>query len=301
MLKVMMSLLAFLVSSVGVADDTIDKVIYGVEDRVESNSEEGQSVSEQLRSVGLLIRGDAFTRDGDHVVLRTRRFETYQGYPLCQDESFRGQPVALGGFCSAFLVGPDMIATAGHCVPAGPKYIAFGFDLESGGRIPANNLYRVTSAIANNAEREESADFALYRLDRAVEGRTPFSVDYSAMVEVGDPVHLIGHPSSLPQKLTLNGTVLGRLEGLLMMNLDAYGGNSGSPVVNSETGQVVGIFRGGSPDFTFDRQNRCVRSMRCEQNGPLAEGAAPECLGEVATPASVLGILQLSSVSPFIQ
>lgn len=33
--------------------------------------------------------------------------------PLCSDEPFVGQPVASG--CTAFLIGKDLMATAGHC------------------------------------------------------------------------------------------------------------------------------------------------------------------------------------------
>jgi hypothetical protein len=46
--------------------------------------------------------------------LQTSNFGTDKN--LCVGERFRDQPV--GAFCSGFLVGPDIIATAGHCVNA---------------------------------------------------------------------------------------------------------------------------------------------------------------------------------------
>ena len=35
-------------------------------------------------------------------------------------------------------------------------------------------------------------------------------------------------------------------------NLDAFGGNSGSPVLNSETGEVEGILVRGEIDYSYD-------------------------------------------------
>jgi hypothetical protein len=52
-------------------------------------------------------------------------------------------------------------------------------------------------------------------------------------------------------------------------NLDTYGGNSGSPVFNSETHKVEGILVRGETDFTTI--GACTVSMRCPNTGCRGE------------------------------
>ena len=52
---------------------------------------------------------------------------------LCKEERFREQPI--GAFCSGFLVGPDLIVTAGHCIKnsndlANTRFV-FGYRMNS--------------------------------------------------------------------------------------------------------------------------------------------------------------------------
>ncbi len=52
-------------------------------------------------------------------------------------------------------------------------------------------------------------------------------------------------------------------------NLDTYGGNSGSAVFNSSTGEVEGILVRGEVDYIFD--NGCRRSKKCTNDGCRGE------------------------------
>jgi hypothetical protein len=53
----------------------------------------------------------------------------------------------------------------------------------------------------------------------------------------------------------------------LQANLDTYGGNSGSPVMNATTGLIEGILVRGNEDFTYDSNRGCYRSNVCPDSG----------------------------------
>jgi hypothetical protein len=109
---------------------------------------------------------------------------------LCRNERFSQDPF-LSYSCTGFLVGPDLIATAGHCmVNTGESrhetdtYCQafswlFDFRFSSSGKlnldeVPAENLYRCKEVIyAVKDEKAPFRDFALVRLERPVVGRTP--------------------------------------------------------------------------------------------------------------------------------
>lgn len=74
--------------------------------------------------------------------LQTQNFGAARN--LCAGERFRDQPI--GAFCSGFLVGSDVIATAGHCVNAGNVTnvrFVFGFRMRNAA---------TAETIINNAE-----------------------------------------------------------------------------------------------------------------------------------------------------
>ncbi|MDE2237212.1 MAG: trypsin-like peptidase domain-containing protein, partial [Elusimicrobia bacterium] len=82
----------------------------------------------------------------------------------------------------------------------------------------------------------------LVRLSRPVDpGRRPaFEIDRGPMPKVGTPLLMIGHPMGLPVKIADGARVTSQGKGFFYADLDAYRGNSGSPVL-SRDGVVEGI------------------------------------------------------------
>ena len=60
-----------------------------------------------------------------------------------------------------------------------------------------------------------------------------------------------------------------REKAIFTANLDTYGGNSGSPVFNSETHEVEGILVRGDTDFV--PLGKCMVSAVCPTNGCIGE------------------------------
>jgi hypothetical protein len=102
------------------------------------------------------------------------------------------------------------------------------------------------------------------------------------MVGNGQAVHVIGHPVGLPAKYAPNATVRDNAPAAFFVaNLDTYGGNSGSPVFNSDTHEVEGILVRGERDFQTTPQG-CTISFLCPNTG---------CRGEDCTRTTVFANL----------
>lgn len=205
---------------------------------------------------------------------------------LCRSERFATDP-SLSYGCSGFLVAPDMIVTAGHCmVNTGESrnetdlYCKayswlFDFNTKSNGQtqienIPESKLYRCKRVVY--AVKDESApfrDFALVQLDRPVVGRTPFKIN-AAPIKNNEKFSMIGYPLGTPAKRSAPAPVL--LNNLKRQSfitaLDAFEGNSGSVVLN-KLNQVIGILIGGTPSIGLIPKagSRCEVYNRCNMSG----------------------------------
>lgn len=230
-----------------------------------------------------------------------------QAYGMCQGVRFAEQPVVSE--CSGFLVGDDLLVTAGHCVLNVVRFwqspekvcesFSWVFDME------AKNFDQsaaMTSGQAYNCKEVLQAfhgpegDFAIIQLDRPVKGIAPLRLAQEE-VERGQHLGLIGHPSGLPKKISLGARVL-RSDAkagphTFIASTDSFHGDSGAPVFNSG-GEVVGILVSGKTDYVFDAEAKCRRENVCDENGEnCEENSRSEVLGE--------GVNKISTVLAFLQ
>ncbi|RYZ99699.1 MAG: serine protease [Proteobacteria bacterium] len=205
---------------------------------------------------------------------------------MCATERFVKDP-SITYACTAFLIAPDLLLTAGHCaVNVGIsehetktycKAYSWLFDYAPGfnGKtqtqgIDADKMYRCKETVyAVNEEQAPYRDFAIIRLDRPVLGRAPLKLSSEAIAE-NSVLAMVGHPMGMPAKVATNAKILVNDPAYQKMitTLDAMDGNSGSPVLNSKR-EVVGILVGGFPSDTFltDEKNKCQALNRCDDNG----------------------------------
>lgn len=174
--------------------------------------------------------------------------------PLCDGVRFKGQ---LGEpHCTAFLVGPDTFATAGHClatnginstVACGDARAVFGFNANSSGNspssIPTSNVYTCTNIQGKYTATE---DWAIFKVDRVVSGRTPMIVQHTGSqgALLGREIVSFGHGFKLPLKMSTGATVkLDSTTDLVKFgaSTDIVGGNSGGPGTDLLSGVVFGI------------------------------------------------------------
>ena len=232
---------------------TGSKEIYGPDYRMDIVEVADPAQVAMSHAVGGLVLRNHLTRqpNGSYLV-HTRellvRADNHESYPLCPEEPFSDQPVLP--FCTTFLVGPDILVTAGHCMdfPAEDLAVVFGYQVNQAGSapalLPASNVYFIEKVLHNINTRDK--DYAIMQLDRRVpEERDPLNFRRIGRVHRNIPVGVIGHPLGLPLKIAFGDQSVvydDRDAQYFIANFDASAGNSGSPVINQRTGVVEGIY-----------------------------------------------------------
>lgn len=205
---------------------------------------------------------------------------------FCRDEKFASDP-SLSYACTGFLVAPDILVTAGHCmvnVGQSRKQTAsyceafswlFDYQVQENGQvqltdIAPDQLYACQQILY--AIREETPpfrDFAVVQLKRPVTDRAYFATSRAPLAE-NENLTMIGYPLGMPAKFSSEGRVIlnSTERQSFVTNLDALDGNSGSPVFNSRN-EVVGILVGGTPVELFKKDPiaGCFRYNTCDDDG----------------------------------
>jgi hypothetical protein len=260
-----------------IQDQLQPTVIYGDDDRVDLFQVTRPEVLANAKStVALIDQSKLLPAARGAVRLDTKRFATEYG--LCPSERFGEQGTVA--FCSGFLVGPQTVVTAGHCVRNQTRCdsVRFVFDFhiaEPNGQtpqvLPSEKVFSCRRLVASQVV-SGGADYSVIELDRPVVDRPPLRLRRSGQVALQTPLYVAGHPSGIPLKVAGGAGVRSQGSGFFVANLDTYGGNSGSPVFNDSTGEVEGILVRGETDYVV--QGTCRVSKRCD-NG--------QCRGEDVT------------------
>ena len=257
----------------------LDKVIYGVDDRLDIYQSANPMYKTLANSTAAMISTSqvVLRPDGSSDILGT----TLEQDGICSDARFAKQMVAAN--CSGFLVGPDLLVTAGHCIETLDDCEAyawvFGFGNKEGENssynIPKKDIYTCTKIISRSLDSETMNDYALVQLDRKVEGRSALKFRKSGKISSKAGIVVIGHPSGLPTKIADGASVRSNKNKYFFQGtLDTFGGNSGSAVFDIKTGQVEGILVRGERDYEPDPVQNCTRPKVCK---------VTECRGEDVT------------------
>ena len=251
----------------------LPQVIYGEDDRRDLHQLTEERWQELARSTAVLV-------DRRYVQKLTDEETTYRlvtekvgkRYDLCRSERFWEQPSAAS-YCSGFLVGENVLVSAAHCFnDAGAcktTAVVFDYAYHSSDRDPTrvaeSNVYFCEEVLEHIYEIGSGLDFAVVRLDRAVQGRKPLPLSTKVEVNKGEAVTVIGHPLGLPSKMSQGNIRSVRGKGYFVINADLYTGNSGSPVFDSRTGVVKGLVARGEDDFIT--RGSCDVSKTCDLDG----------------------------------
>jgi V8-like Glu-specific endopeptidase len=248
------------------------KVIYGDDNRVdwyEANNtmyrDLALSTAGMISKSSLIKNNDSYTISG--VSLR--------GRGICADERFANQITAAN--CSGFLVGEDLLVTAGHCITSQSdcsKYAwVFDYRLKFKGDkakiVSHDSVYNCKKIIERKLDSFNRDDYALIQLDRKVVGKTPLEYRRNGKIKRDEQLVVIGHPTGLPTKIADGAKVRKRKGKFFVANLDTYGGNSGSAVFNAKTGLVEGILVRGATDYVS--RNGCRQSNQIGNNAGRGE------------------------------
>lgn len=255
-------------------------LIYGTDNRMEIDDYDDDRFIEKAKSVAIRVTKKRLTTDRfdeNRILFPNIMLENTTS--ICKSERFTEQ-VSLGN-CSGFLVGPHTLMTAGHCmrnVLDCSKYQwVFGFK-EGVTELTKSQVYSCKSITTQRYvySKKEVSDYAVIELDRDVDGYVPLKMRKFGRVLINTPLIVIGHPMGLPMKAT-DGGVVSRMNDqerenkwqsfklrshYFTANLDAYSGNSGSPVFNQKNGQVEGILIQGAEDLIYNPEKGCLESKQ---------------------------------------
>lgn len=211
---------------------------------------------------------------------------------LCESEPFWSQPTVLSrageaygahGY-SGYLLDARRILTVWHGwenFAHEPQVAILDFALRPGGAspviLPASAVrpvrpYPVAGPQAPGGPSSTTAelrDWVIVELERPLTGelaalRPP---RLARTLDVGAPVYTLGFPSGLPLKLADGARILS-IEGAgFRADLDTFTGNSGSPVFDARTHELLGIVvegQKGEGDFEASPSLRCYVSNRVD-------------------------------------
>lgn len=249
---------------------------YGEDDRLDLFEVNDMQIKNQARSLAAIILNKNLIFDNDKVLLQTQVYGKSQN--LCLDEKFYNQPAIAN--CTGFLVGKDLILTAGHCFKILPcESFSFIFDYQMTSLeniqldLNKSQVFQCQEILV--IENEGSQDFALVKLKHKIEDRPILKLNSENAISLKDSLYLLGFPSGLPLKADLNKNPrsINTEKGFFSTEFDAFGANSGSPVINHQTQQVEGVLVRGEYDYEWDSTTNCRRVKKC---------APGSCKGEEA-------------------
>jgi Trypsin-like peptidase domain len=275
-MRIFPSLTLALLITAGVWFSPLTHAFYGTDDRKEIYELSGEDLEDADSVVALFPDYQVLDMGQGKAALLTVNYG--EACNLCPSERFREQPI--GSFCSGVLVAPDVVATAGHCIfdektstleDITALRFVFGYHMRDAATpeliISNSDIYAGAEVIAWQVDGYTGSDWALIRLDRIVENHRIARIRQSGTISNGQAVHIIGHPKGLPAKFAGGAYVRDNsYRAVFGSNLDAYPGNSGSPVFNSTTHEVEGILAGGEGGELV-KQGECFVSRVCPDAG----------------------------------
>ena len=233
--------------------------VFGNDDRMEVKDAEGYE--DFVRATAVMISKKSIRENRIYGYDLMERLKLQFGTSKFHENvKFLDQPTIAN--CTGFLIAPDILVTAGHCVTTleeAQEYIWL-FDYTSEVHydgynryieVDPENVYEVTEVVGAKFETEGDIDYAVLRLDRKSD-RRPYRFRTSGTVANGTAINTLGSPTGLPLKFSTNATVTDAEPTYwFKSNIDSFPGNSGGPVFD-QNGFIEGILVRGAVEYTND-------------------------------------------------
>ncbi|MDC0255286.1 serine protease [Bacteriovoracales bacterium] len=260
-----------------------EKVIYGKNNLIDFYQIEANRprLKEWSRSVAAMVSKEILQKNEGYYLINTLR-NVDEDLPFCLpmtplEKTFSSQQKISD--CTAFLIGPDIMATARHCVEderiCKENYWVFDYKLENPNQsfslFIESNVYECDHIVS---KEHPLLDYALIKLKKVPLNRKPLKTRLTSDGEIsGSPNLLVmGFPLGHPLKLSLYSSLRETSHPqFFRFESDTFKGNSGSPIINVEKGMVEGILFSGENDFIYEEH--CKKIKHCEKGSCSGEQA----------------------------
>ncbi len=192
-------------------------------------------------------------------------------YPICKSIRF-SKSISANIQGTGFFIQPGTIATAYHLFEkklGSPPYSSWRFILSYEAPInyedgcvyfPKENVFMpIEDKLIDYGSGSE--DWALVNVKSEYGRQKPLPfVSGCNTIEVVNNMQLyaMGHGQGLSKKYIFDGSIKGEDEdGFYLCNLDMFGGNSGSPIFDTDSHKVIGILSGGEWDYHLSDNEYC--------------------------------------------
>lgn len=212
-----------------------------------------KQILDNARAVAIVIEKNKLHAVTDSIYQLDVGITLGQRFKLCPGTPFIDQPVI--GLGTAFILARQTMMTAGHVLEEDlSRYVVvFGFEMvnKTGayeGLISLKDIYYPTRIVQSS----ETLDVTVFEVSRPLD-RPVLKYAKEQLPAVLTPIYMIGHPYGLPKKVALNASVQsnGNAE-FFYTSLFAAQGNSGSPVFDFRTNEVVGVLVSGEVDYDWN-------------------------------------------------
>ncbi len=167
---------------------------------------------------------------------------------------------------TAFVVSDKLVLTTAHNITfngqrpltaeeiskkIGRLYVVFGYQQISQNQtqttFPHKDVYQIDAVW--RYKYGENDDWALLKLNRKIENRPPLNA-FSSSITLGTQLYMLGYPSGLPLKITMQGEVKNNTEAhFFETDLRAFVGNSGSLIFELSTQKIIGMHLSRHRDY----------------------------------------------------
>jgi V8-like Glu-specific endopeptidase len=203
---------------------------------------------------------------------------------LCNEEKFSTEYTLSK--CTSFMVSENLMVTAGHCVNTQKEcekkrwIFSEQHKVFPGALIPHDQVIKCKKLVEHKKNRFSRNDYALIEIESTHVKFKPFEFSkenpFQSKEFVPKKFFVLGHPSGLPLIHSGIATQISfDSQFILRINSDTFAGNSGSPVIDADSGKVFGILTNGDTDYKMNQERGCVETHHCDEG---------ECKGEDVVP-----------------